>query len=71
MKDVDVTNLEKANFSIFHPPRKKIPVAFDNIQVLRVTIKRVSHVRYLGILLNDKLNWGEHITFLCHKLKIN
>ena len=61
-------NLEKTNFSIFHPPRKKIPVAFDNIQVLGVTIKRVSHVRYLGILLDDKLNWGQHINFLCHKL---
>ncbi len=65
-------NLEKNNFSIFHPPRKKIPVAFDtgNIQVLGVTIKRVTHVRYLGTLLDDKLNWGEHISFLCHITKI-
>ena len=33
-----------------------------------MTIKRVSSFKYLGITLDETLNWSEHVSFLCESL---
>ncbi len=50
-------NLDKSNFSIFHPPRKEITDEFNTLNVDGVIIERLHHVKYLGTFLDDKLNW--------------
>ena len=34
----------------------------------RSILKRVNHHKHLGIVLNDKLNWGDHITYIIDKV---
>ena len=38
------------------------------ISLNNVDIKRVKYVKYLGVLLDNKLNWKAHVTGLCSKL---
>ncbi len=61
-------NIDKTNFSIFHSPRKKVPNEYNILKLGNINIQRVECVRYLGILLDDHLNWISHINFLCSKL---
>ncbi len=46
-------NWDKSNFSIVHPPRKKIPDEFNTFNVDGVIIDRLHHVKYLGTFLDD------------------
>ncbi len=48
-------NIDKTNYSIFHPPRKKIPSEYDS---LSFNAKQVDCVRYLGLLLDGQLKWN-------------
>ena len=54
-------NTGKTQFSIFTKPNKKIPKSLNSIKVLGNTYKRAAAAKYLGITLDDKLNWQEHI----------
>ena len=38
------------------------------INLNNVDIKRVEYVKYLGVLLDNKLNWKAHVSGLCNKL---
>ena len=38
------------------------------ISLNNVDIKRVEYVKYLGVLLDNKLNWKAHVSNLCSKL---
>ena len=62
-------NLKKTKFMIFSTKRKK--KAKENkfrININRYCIKQVSEMKYLGVILDNKLNWHNHIQFLCTKL---
>ncbi len=51
-------------FTIFKTPRMKIPNILDNVNIGNVTIPRVLSTKYLGVILDEKLNWEEHIEIL-------
>ena len=61
-------SLEKTNFSIFHTNHKKIPDNYNSIKMENTQINRVTSTKYLGIILDDKLNWNDHIKLLNSKL---
>ena len=61
-------NVDKTNFNIFHPPRKKISQEFNALNIGKTQIGRVDYIRYLGFLLDDQLNWKMHINQLCGNL---
>ena len=61
-------NLDKTNYSIFHPPRKKIPANCNSINIDNIVIHRVEEAKYLGMYLDDHLNWKMHVKSMCENL---
>ena len=62
-------NLKKTKFMLFSTKRKK--KAKENkfrININKYCIKQVSEMKYLGVILDNKLNWHNHIQYLCTKL---
>src|SRR5437867_5112353 len=60
-------NLDKTNYTVFSPSRK---TSIDNINIYigKVQIQYTTCCKYLGILIDHKLDWQEHIDFIYKKL---
>ena len=57
----------KTQYMVFTSKNKSVP-DFD-IRINNVCIKRVYvTTKFLGILINFKLNWKQHIEYTCKKL---
>jgi ribonuclease HI len=54
---------KKKNKNYFHPIRA--PTFYINKNI----IKNVNKIRYLGITIDNELNWKEHISYICNKSK--
>ena len=61
-------NLSKTCFLLFHNKNKYIPEAFDKIEINNMLIKREQSVKYIGLIVDEKLNWGPHVEALCKSL---
>ena len=66
-------NINKSNFVIFCPCRKKINFAinikmFDNDENKYVTLDCNSYVKYLGVVIDQKLSWKPHINIIFDKI---
>ena len=61
-------NMSKTAYSIFTRPNTKIPTLLNSIKMGNTTIQRVNEAKYLGITLDDKLNWKTHIQQLANSL---
>lgn len=50
---------------------RKINYNFDSVKVHidDKEVIKVSSTRFLGILIDEKLAWKEHISFVCYKVK--
>ena len=57
--------------------KKTCTMTFSNIPSVRNRINNiyidgtqiaVSHTQYLGVIINNKINWNEHIKYTCKKL---
>ena len=57
-------NCSKSYFSIFHTKNKLIPEGLNEIVVDDVTIKRSASVKYIGLHIDENLNWNVHIASL-------
>ena len=62
-------NTEKSSFTIFKSHRRKSHDFPDCIEFLNQKIKRTSHIKFLGVILDESLTWNQHIDELCNKLK--
>ena len=64
-------NIKKTNFIIFSLKRKLVPP--NNLRMLidNVPIEQVDKTKFLGVVINFKLNWNDHITTLCTKISKN
>ena len=58
-------NIEKTNFMIFS--HKYINNVID-INITNRTISRVHTTKFLGVIIDEKLNWKEHINYIKTKL---
>ena len=58
--------LKKPHFIIFSFSNKRI-VNTDDI-VVDNQVSRVSHTKFLGVIIDEKLNWSEHVNNLKIKL---
>ena len=61
-------NFSKTSFMLFHNTNKAIPLGFKEIIVDGISIPRSNETKYLGLRIDEKLTWNEHITKLCKKL---
>ena len=55
-------------YSIFVKQNHEIPNLLNSVIVNGTKISRVSDSKYLGLVLDDKLNWSKHIDELNEKL---
>ena len=63
-----IINIDKTNFVLFHTINKPIPDDFKEIKTEYMDIQRVNTFQYLGVTLDETLNWHEHLDKLCESL---
>ena len=62
-------NLKKTKFMLFSKlKKKKSKEKKFKININKYCIKQVSEMKYLGVILDQKLNWHKHIQYVCTKL---
>ena len=59
-------NETKTELIIFRSPRKNLPREPD-IRINNYKLKLDSHVKYLGILIDEVLSWNKQIESICMK----
>lgn len=59
-------NIDKTRFIIFKQKNKVI----DNIhiQINNISVEKANKIKYLGLVLDDQLNWGAHIDHIKDKI---
>ena len=62
--------MAKTTFILFLPKNKKIP-ANISVQINSCPISQVIHTKFLGIIIDNKLSWNQHITQLSNKIARN
>lgn len=60
-------NIKKTNFMIFRSKNKKLPKGEVKIKIEDKPIERVDHTKFLGVIINDRLTWDDHIKTICNK----
>ena len=48
--------------------KKKAKLKKFKININKYCIKQVTEMKYLGVILDNKLNWHNHIQYVCAKL---
>jgi len=61
-------NIEKSNVIIFHPVQKKLTYDIQ-IKINNVSLKHESHIKYLGVMIDEHLNWKHHVSYISNKIK--
>ena len=63
-------NLSKTNYMHFVNPNKHFDKSLLDIKIghENESIKQVTHTRFLGVNINDRLMWTEHINEICLKI---
>ena len=52
-------NVGKTKFMVFHSDKKK--VVYPKLLINNIEIERVDYFNFLGLQLNDNLNWNKHV----------
>ncbi len=63
-------SLEKTKYMIFAPPRAPYCNLFSVI-LNDIVLTRVNSVKHLGVYIDDKLKWSEHINYVANKINKN
>ena len=62
-------NADKSSFTIFRSAKKNIHNIPAHIEFLGKKLLRTTHIKFLGVILEENLNWSLHINEICNKLK--
>ena len=62
-------NVDKSSFTIFKCRGNRIQNLPSHIEFQGYQIKRSTHIKFLGIIIEENLTWNLHINELCNKLK--
>lgn len=66
-------NLTKTNYTIFHRLHKKdkIPLALPKLIIGEYIVKRECSMKFLGVILDENINWKDHINMIENKISKN
>ena len=66
-------NKDKTKYTFFHKACEKdnIPLKLPSLFINDMEIKRITSVKYLGVLIDEHLIWEEHITVVENKVSKN
>ena len=53
---------------IFHRARLKLPHNHPSLQMNDSTLSETQHFKYLGVLLDQKVSWIQHISYVKNKI---
>ena len=54
-------NIKKSNYILFRAGHKLIKNTGLCIKIDNVNIEQVDHTKFLGVIINYRLNWNDHI----------
>lgn len=60
-----IINLNKTNVMHFHQRKTVMDM---NIQYNQTRIERIGVTKFLGLMIDDKLTWRDHIEYVCKKI---
>jgi hypothetical protein len=58
-------NVKKCNFILFSTKQIKVDI---KINIDKFELERVKHTKFLGVIINEKLTWDDHISLVCNKV---
>ena len=61
-------NTDKTKFMVFSPSNKNSHENDINIRINNVEISQVNCIRFLGVIIDSKLNWADHINMIKTKV---
>ena len=61
-------NIQKTKFMIFHRPQRNISVFIPDIKILHQQIERVKEFDFLGLVIDENMNWNAHIQKVSNKI---
>ena len=61
-------NTGKCHYLLFHRSRRKLPDNIPDVLLNNSILDRLSSTRYLGVYLDDNLNWSAHVGYVSRKL---
>lgn len=63
-------NTDKTCFLIFHARNKPVPADLKTLAIeeLGIVLNRVPSVQYLGVYIDETLNWHDHVNHVCQSL---
>ena len=66
-------NKDKTKYTFFYKAREKdnIPIKLPSLFINDWEIKRITSIKYLGVLIDEHLTWKEHITIIGNKVSKN
>ena len=66
-------NANNTKYYFFHKPSKKdnIPLMLPKLTISNHVIERQEFIKFLGVLLDENLNWKEHIKYTKNKIAKN
>lgn len=60
-------NINKSNFIIFCNKNKEYAEEEAKLFIDNIGITQVPHIKFLGVIVDEKLTWKHHIEFVCKK----
>ena len=57
-------NISKTNYIIFRTRRRRVPTNLPEIFIDDVIIHKVENVKFLGVTINEYLDWSTHISII-------
>ena len=58
-------NIDKTFYMIFSPSNSNVSIPNLDLQINNLSINKVSHCKFLGVIIDEKLSWVPHIEDLC------
>lgn len=62
-------NIQKTNFMIFSTTNKRYNQDNAEVSIDGIKINQVTQTKFLGVIVDQKLNWKNHTRHVCRKIR--